>query len=98
MKPATPSIDVWIDSDDLWLARTAILHQNTWKTSTDEVRLFAFCEQRAADTDFFMRKAIGWALREYSKTAPDAVRAFVETHERTLSGLSKREALKRLDK
>ena len=36
-----------------------------------------FCQQRAEDTDFFMRKAIGWALREYSKTAPDAVRAFV---------------------
>lgn len=93
-----PTVDKWIGSDNLWLARTAILHQNRWKDRTDEVRLFAFCEQRAPDTDFFMRKAIGWALREYSKTAPDAVRAFVAKHDRELSELSKREALKRLDR
>lgn len=90
------TIDRWIESDNLWMARTAILHQNKWKAKTDQARLFAFCEQRAGDTDFFMRKAIGWALREYSRTAPDAVRAFVATHQRELSGLSQREALKRL--
>ena len=54
------------------------------------------CLARAAETDFFYRKAIGWALREYSKTAPDAVRAFIAVHEHELSGLSKREGLKRL--
>ncbi len=91
-----PTIDEWIASDDLWLARTAILHQNKWKTATDEPRLFAMCLARADERDFFIRKAIGWALREYSKTAPDAVRAFVAAHEAELSGLTRREALKRL--
>jgi 3-methyladenine DNA glycosylase AlkD len=87
-------MDAWLADDDLWLARTAILHQNRWKADTDEDRLFAYCQARAADTDFFVRKAIGWALREYSKSAPDAVRAFVAAHDHELSGLSKREALK----
>ncbi len=91
-----PLIDEWIASDNLWLARTAILHQNKWKSATDERRLFAFCLARSADTDFFMRKAIGWALREYSKTAPSAVRSFVADHEGELSALSRREGLKRL--
>ena len=90
-------IDRWIASENLWLARTALLHQNKWKASTDEDRLFSFCLSRASDTDFFMRKAIGWALREYSKTAPNAVRGFVEEHVEELSPLSRREALKRLD-
>jgi 3-methyladenine DNA glycosylase AlkD len=89
-----PVMDEWIVADDLWLARTAILHQNRWKAETDEGRLFSFCLALAADTDFFARKAIGWALREYSKTAPDAVRSFVANHDDELSGLSKREALK----
>lgn len=87
-------MDDWIVADDLWLARTAILHQNKWKTETDESRLFSYCLARAADTDFFARKAIGWALREYSKTDPDSVRRFVTEHDEVLSGLSKREALK----
>ena len=91
-----PTIDEWIASEDLWLARSAILHQNKWKTATDEPRLFAMCLARADERDFFIRKAIGWALREYSKTAPDAVRAFVAAHEGELSGLTRREALKRL--
>ena len=91
-----PVMGDWLQADDMWLARTAILHQNKWKTATDELRLFAFCLARAAETDFFYRKAIGWALREYSKTAPDAVRTFIAEHETELSGLSKREGLKRL--
>lgn len=49
-------------------------------------------------SEFFLRKAIGWALREYSKTDPDAVRDYVEHHENQLSGLSKREALKVINK
>jgi 3-methyladenine DNA glycosylase AlkD len=89
-----PVMDSWIDHADLWLTRTAILHQNRWRERTDEDRLFGFCLRRAAERDFFIRKAIGWALREYSKTAPDAVRSFVAVHDHALSGLSKREALK----
>jgi 3-methyladenine DNA glycosylase AlkD len=91
-------IDRWIDDDDLWLARTAILHQNRWRERTDERRLFELCQRRAMESDFFIRKAIGWALREYSKTAPEAVRGFIAAHDDALSGLSKREALKVIDR
>jgi 3-methyladenine DNA glycosylase AlkD len=89
-------MDAWLESPNLWLARSAILHQLTFKDATDAERLFDYCLARAADTDFFLRKAIGWALREYSKTDASAVRRFVRSHERELSPLSQREALKRL--
>lgn len=99
---ATPALrsemDRWLVSDDLWLARSAILHQLKWRGDTDADWLFAACLGRAADTDFFLRKAIGWALREYSKTDAAAVRRFVAAHDAELSGLSKREALKWLDR
>jgi len=86
-------MDRWIEDDNIWLARTAILHQLTYKGRTDEARLFRFCERRAGDREFFIRKAIGWALREYSKTDPAAVQAFIAQNDTELSGLSKREGL-----
>jgi 3-methyladenine DNA glycosylase AlkD len=88
-------MDAWAKSPNLWLARTAILHQNKYKTKTDAARLFRYCEARATDKDFFMRKAIGWALRVYSETNPDAVRAFVGAHPE-LSPLSVKEALRKI--
>ncbi len=91
-------MDDWVASDDIWLARTAILHQLASKAETDADRLFAYCRARAADTEFFIRKAIGWALREYSKTDETAVRAFVDEHASALSGLSRTEALKWLER
>lgn len=99
---ATPALradmDHWLVSDDRWLARSALLHQLGYKDATDADWLFAACLRRAADTDFFLRKAIGWVLREYSKTDEAAVRRFVADHDTELSGLSKREALKWLDR
>lgn len=89
-------MDVWIESKNIWLVRTAILHQNRYKAATDADLLFRYCIRRAPDTEFFIRKAIGWALREFAKTDPDAVRRFVATNDAALSGLSKREALKHL--
>ena len=89
-------MDRLIDSDNDWLARVAIIHQLRFKGDTDRERLFAYCARRAGDSEFFIRKAIGWALREYAKTAPEAVRAFVDEHEAVLSSLSKREARKHL--
>ena len=79
-------MDEWIDDDHLWLARTAIVHQGTYKERTDPDRLFRYCLRRAADTDFFLRKAIGWALRDYSKVDEAAVRAFVAAHRRRALG------------
>jgi 3-methyladenine DNA glycosylase AlkD len=90
------TMDAWAREENVWLARTAILHQLRFKEATDEARLYRYCLLRADHRDFFIRKAIGWALREYAKTAPERVRAFVRTHEGRLSGLSVREALKNL--
>ncbi|MFG2720448.1 DNA alkylation repair protein [Streptomyces sp. NPDC048416] len=89
-------MDAWIDDDDLWLARTALLHQLTYKDRTDADRLFGHCLRRAGHPDFFIRKAIGWSLREYAKTDPGAVRSFVAAEQESLSPLSVREALKNL--
>lgn len=93
-------MDEWIDgdaeTDAMWLARTAILHQLSYKESTDQDRLFAYAQRRAADTEFFIRKAIGWALRQHARYEPEAVRAFVIANEASFSGLTVREALKRI--
>jgi 3-methyladenine DNA glycosylase AlkD len=89
-------MDTWIEDDNLWLVRTAILHQLSYKESVDADRLFRYAERQAEHPDFFVRKAIGWALRQHARVDPDAVRAFVAEHDDQLSGLSKREALKHL--
>ena len=91
------TMDLWIGDQDMWLRRIAILYQLRYKAATDADRLFSYCELRGHETEFFIRKAIGWALREYAKTDPAAVRGFVACNETILSGLSKREALKNLD-
>ncbi|MET0148243.1 MAG: DNA alkylation repair protein [Acidimicrobiales bacterium] len=91
-----PVIERWLTSGNLWLERTAILHQLGYKQATDEAFLFHACLTHAASTEFFHRKAIGWALRQYAKVSPDAVRIFVADHADELSGVSKREALKHL--
>ncbi|MET8472831.1 DNA alkylation repair protein [Streptomyces sp. NPDC006422] len=89
-------MDAWIEDDDLWVVRTALLHQLRHKDATDTDRLFAYCLRRSDHPDFFVRKAIGWALREYAKTDADAVRSFAAAHRDALSPLSVREALKNI--
>ncbi len=89
-------MDEWIESEDMWIARTAILHQLMYKERTDTNRLFTYCTMHMESNEFFLRKAIGWALRQYARTDPEAVRAFVSNNEDSLSGLSKREALKNI--
>ncbi|EUJ40707.1 DNA alkylation repair enzyme [Listeria weihenstephanensis FSL R9-0317] len=84
----------WIDGDNIWLARTAILFQLKYKEATDFNLLFANCEKWLDSDEFFIQKAIGWALRQYAKFEPEVVREFVESH--ALSPLSRREALKHL--
>lgn len=90
------AMERWLASGDLWLERAAILHQLGYRGETDEAFLFRACLTHAASTEFFHRKAIGWALREYAKVSPDEVRSFVAEHHDELSGLSRREALKHL--
>jgi 3-methyladenine DNA glycosylase AlkD len=90
------TMDVWVMDENMWVARTAILHQIRYKARTDGERLFRYCTTQASHKDFFIRKAIGWALREYAHTDPDAVRAYVEERRAILSPLSIREASKHL--
>jgi len=86
----------WVDDEDMWLRRTAILCQVGAKERTDPVRLFDFCLRRAHEKEFFIRKAIGWALREYAKTDPHAVADFAKANRDRLSGLSFREGTKHI--
>src|SRR5690606_12666619 len=86
--------DRWIHSDNLWLRRSALLFKLGYKHRTDEDRLFRYIRECAHEQEFFIAKAIGWALRQYAKVKPDAVMEFVATE--SLQPLSKREALKRL--
>lgn len=82
----------WMASGNFWLQRTALLFQLKYKNKTDTKLLFNLIDRLAHKDEFFIRKAIGWVLREYSKTDPRAVIRFVETHE--LKPLSRKEALK----
>jgi 3-methyladenine DNA glycosylase AlkD len=91
-----PVLERWIEGPDMWLRRSAILCQNRHKEDTDQAMLFEFCLRRADEKEFFIRKAIGWALREYARTRPDEVRRFLAEHGERLSGLSRREAAKHL--
>jgi 3-methyladenine DNA glycosylase AlkD len=92
----TSDMDAWIEDDDPWVARTALLHQLRHKETTDTERLFAYCVRQSGHPDFFIRKAIGWCLREYAKTDPEAVRDFVARERGRLAPLSVREALKNI--
>jgi 3-methyladenine DNA glycosylase AlkD len=79
---------------DFWLRRIAMLHQLGWRADTDAGWLFDAALALAHEDEFFIRKAIGWALRDYARHAPEAVTAFAGAHRRQLSPLSYREALK----
>ncbi|MDP8267896.1 MAG: DNA alkylation repair protein [Candidatus Tenebribacter davisii] len=82
----------WMKSNNMWLQRTCILFQLHYKDETDVMLLSGIIMSLNTSKEFFIQKAIGWALREYSKTDAEAVKKFVENNE--LSNLSKREALK----
>ncbi|MCD4527247.1 DNA alkylation repair protein [Nocardioides sp. cx-173] len=91
-----PVMRAWMTDDHLWLRRTAVLSQLGAKGETDVVLLRDAIEHNLEDRSFWLRKAIGWALRDYARTDPDWVRAEVARLGDRLSGLSRREALKHL--
>lgn len=93
-----PVIERWIDDEDMWIRRTALLSHLKHQRDTDAAQLFEHCLKRAHEPEFFIRKAIGWTLREYSKTDPRAVRAFLTKNRKHLSNLSYAEASKHLDR
>jgi 3-methyladenine DNA glycosylase AlkD len=91
-----PVVRAWSTDADLWVRRTAILSQLTFRHDTDTALLRACVEPNLADGSFWVRKAIGWALRQYARTDPEWVRETVAAYGDRLSGLSRREALKHL--
>ncbi|MFI5593269.1 DNA alkylation repair protein [Amycolatopsis sp. NPDC051758] len=91
----TPIMLGWAADPDRWRRRTAIICQVGAKEETDTDLLTRAIEPAIAEPEFFLRKGIGWALRDYARTAPDWVRSFVDDHP-GLSGLSRREALKHI--
>jgi len=86
----------WSVDDDFWLRRLAIDHQLLRKEQTDTVLLRRILVNNLGQTEFFINKAIGWALRDYSKTDPAWVRAFIDKHRERMAALSIREASKYL--
>jgi 3-methyladenine DNA glycosylase AlkD len=86
----------WAVDEDLWVRRTAVLCQLNHRADTDVDLLGGAVEANVDDRSFWLRKAIGWALREHAKTDPDWVRAEVDRLGDRLSGLSRREATKHL--
>ncbi|OZI11830.1 DNA alkylation repair protein [Bacillaceae bacterium SAS-127] len=90
----TTWVSRWNQADNMWLNRIAILFQLKYKEKTDVYLLQSIILTHSEQKEFFIQKAIGWALREYAKTNPSFVLQFVEQH--SLPSLSKREAVKNL--
>jgi 3-methyladenine DNA glycosylase AlkD len=84
----------WNQSNHMWLQRVSIIFQNKYKKETDLALLTEYILPHTKSKEFFIQKAIGWALREYAYTDSDFVIDFVQTHE--MANLSKREALKNI--
>jgi len=95
-RAAAPTIRRWARDEDRWLRRTAVTCQLGARDRTDVALLAEAVEANLGDPDFFLRKGIGWALRQYARRAPAWVRAFVDAHAERISPLSRREALKHL--
>lgn len=94
----TPITEKWMASGNFWLQRMCLIFQLNYKHETDKELLENYTLQLAGEREFFIRKAIGWALRQYSYSNPEWVRQFIETHRQKLSGLSIREGMKQLNR
>jgi 3-methyladenine DNA glycosylase AlkD len=89
-----PVMRAWSTDKDMWKRRVSIICQISFKNDTDLDLLYANIEPNLPEKNFFIRKAIGWALRAYAWMDPDEVVRYVAANESRLSGLSRREALK----
>lgn len=94
-KRASPrDMRAWSRTDNLWLRRVSVIHQLGFKEKTDPLLLTEMIDAANGTGEFFLNKAIGWALRDYARTEPEWVQRFVEQHD--LAPLARREALKGL--
>ncbi|HAD12393.1 MAG TPA: DNA alkylation repair protein [Saprospirales bacterium] len=89
-----PTVARWMDSGNIWLQRVCMIFQLAYKDKTDEALLFDCVRKLATSKAFFLQKGAGWALRQYGKIRPEAVREFLDKH--PVSALTKREAMKSL--
>ena len=87
-----PTSEKWMESGEMWLQRVAIIHQLAYREKTDEKLLYDMILRVAGSKEFFLQKAGGWALRNYSKTNPGSVGKFISAH--TLSPLTVREGMR----
>ncbi|MFC2131289.1 DNA alkylation repair protein [Bacteroidota bacterium] len=91
-----PYTEKWMNSGNIWLQRTVILFQLKYKEKTDEKLLYKYIKELSSADEFFIQKAIGWTLREYSKTNPESVEKFIGINK--LAPLSVREGMKIINK
>ena len=91
-----PYIEKWLASENIWLQRTCLLFQLGYKEETDLDLLFRIVEELNEIDEFFIQKAIGWSLREYSKVEPEVIKEFIKKHD--LSSLATREGMKIIKK
>ncbi|HET7839964.1 MAG TPA: DNA alkylation repair protein [Terriglobia bacterium] len=96
--PMKKKMLAWSKCGNIWKRRTSILCQLRFKQDTDLDLLYACIEPSLDSKEFFLRKAIGWALRQYAWTDPREIRRYVRAEKGRLSGLSQREALKNIRK
>ncbi len=93
-----PAMRAWSESDNLWKRRASIISQLGFKGETDLALLYDCIRPSIGSREFFLRKAIGWALRQYAKTDPDEVARYVRKNEAVLSGLTRREAMRQIER
>ena len=96
LRHAHHGMDAALQHGDLWVRRVAMLHQLGWRERTDTARLYAYALALGHEKEFFIQKAIGWALRDYARHDANGVRDFLDRERRHLSALSYREAYKHL--
>ncbi len=90
--------DEWVNHPNLWVRRCAMLHQLGWRLKTDTSRLQLYSELLSSEKEFFIRKAIGWALRDYARWNPEWVKGFIQDKGTLFSRLTVREAAKHMDR
>jgi 3-methyladenine DNA glycosylase AlkD len=94
--PMKRAMKTWSRCDNLWKRRSSIICQLRFKADTDLALLFACIEPSLDSKEFFLRKAIGWALRAHADVDADPIRRYVHANEARLSPLSRREALRKV--
>jgi 3-methyladenine DNA glycosylase AlkD len=89
-------MDEWLQGSDFWVQRSAMIHQLGWKEKTDPERLTHYALALSEESEFFIRKAIGWALRDYARHDPVFIKSFMKKNAAKFSNLTIREATKHL--